>query len=202
MRLNEHDIQELHYITRIDNVHSIIKFGILSHNEMKRRRIKHQSVANPYVQSRRTNKVIPGGRKLHDYVNLYFNARNPMMYVILNEQDVEELCVLMIDKSVLYLRDVIISDENAARDLTRFSPSPDGLRLIEKEEVFSDSWNHPDPVEKHRLKGVMCAEILVPQRISPELIIGAYVSSDNSKKKLVDTGFDSPVTVNAYMFFQ
>jgi hypothetical protein len=57
--------------------------------------------------------MIPGGRKLYDYVNIYLNARNPMLYVLLDQQ--RKLCILRIEKRVLQLRNAIVSDRNAAR---------------------------------------------------------------------------------------
>ena len=79
--MNRADIKELYFITPIDNMASIFKHGLLSHNKIKASRLSHKSVAHGDVQKRREDKVIPGGkRKLHDYVNLYFNPRNSMMY--------------------------------------------------------------------------------------------------------------------------
>lgn len=42
--------------------------GILSHKRV--RNINHDSVAMEVIQDRRENKVVPGGRPLHEYVNL------------------------------------------------------------------------------------------------------------------------------------
>ena len=72
------DVRELHYITPIENLPSILEKGILSHKLASK--IPHLSVALDVIQERRKNKIIPRGRPLHDYVNLYFDARNPMLY--------------------------------------------------------------------------------------------------------------------------
>ena len=45
------DLQELHYITAISNVGSIMSHGILSHKRVKR--IQHDSVAMQVIQDRR-----------------------------------------------------------------------------------------------------------------------------------------------------
>lgn len=71
------EVKELHYITHVDNVASIMRHGILPHNRAKG--LPHKSVALEEVQQRR-RKQVPNARLLHDYVNLYFNARNPMMF--------------------------------------------------------------------------------------------------------------------------
>lgn len=127
------DVKELHYISHIDNLVSIFKYGILCHNKAKK--IKFKSVADEEVQKRREKVVIPGGRhKLHDYANLYFNARNPMMF---KRKDMhKELAVLRIDSAILDKPDVIISDMNASSGHVRFYPSPEGLKHLNKNLDF------------------------------------------------------------------
>src|SRR5262249_21008928 len=60
------ELQELHYITPIDNVPSISQHGILSN--VRAARLAHASVAMAEIQDRRSRVVVPGGRKLHEYV--------------------------------------------------------------------------------------------------------------------------------------
>ena len=61
----------------------------------------------------------PGGLKLHQYANLYFHARNPMMYS--RKEKAAELCVLCVSLEVLRLPGVVITDKNAAEKLGRAS---------------------------------------------------------------------------------
>jgi hypothetical protein len=84
------DVTELHYITPIANVPSILQYGILSHARAER--VPHGSVAMQEIQDRRRNKQIPGARTLHDYANLYFDAHNPMLSARRSQNDL--LCVL------------------------------------------------------------------------------------------------------------
>ena len=70
--VNVSDLEELHYITPIANLPSILKLGILSNAEVSRRRVTSVSIALPGVQERRESKVIPGAKALHEYVNLTF----------------------------------------------------------------------------------------------------------------------------------
>lgn len=199
MKLTSSDITELHFITDIVNVPSILVHGILSHNLIAKKKIQHSSVANVDVQGRRINKVIPGGKKLHDYANLYINARNPMLYVLLSRQ--RELCVLRISADVLRSAGVVVSDKNAARDWARFEPWPDGLTRIEKEDIFRERWDVNDPFQKDHLKGVMCAEILVPDKVGSSYILGAYVSCQEALDRLAELCPDLPVTINRTLFF-
>lgn len=97
-----------HNIMPMENIPSVIKNGILS-NELAGK-IQHSSIAMNEVQSIRDKIQVPGGLMLHQYANLYFDSRNPMMYKRKNE----DICVLKISDSVLELADVIISDMNAS----------------------------------------------------------------------------------------
>lgn len=56
--MNRADVTELHYITAIANLSSIMKHGILSYTLADQ--LAHDSVAMPEIQEGRRNKQIPG----------------------------------------------------------------------------------------------------------------------------------------------
>lgn len=111
------DVKRLYYITHQDNLASIFRHGILSHNRVKAKGLKHQRIDNPDVNARR-NITLPNGRNLHDYANLFFNCRNAMMYAKVldpNGPGVNNLCVVGIDRSIVtQVEGVLASDINAA----------------------------------------------------------------------------------------
>src|ERR1700692_2987960 len=92
------DLVELHYITPLKNLPSILEEGILSHERAKK--VKHESVAMQEIQDRRADVVLPNNRKLHSYANVYFYARNKMMSKIRAQR--RDLCVLRIAKEILH----------------------------------------------------------------------------------------------------
>ncbi len=111
--MDRNDIKELHFITYIENVPSILRSGILSHNRSQD--IPFKDISEGGVQERRAKKKIIGTNKsLHYYANLYFDAHNPMLSSRRSEND--KICVLKIADSVLDIDGVIITDQNAARD--------------------------------------------------------------------------------------
>jgi hypothetical protein len=166
------EIVELHFIAPMKNVPSILQHGILSHNRAAK--ILHFDISMAEIQDRRVKKRVPGGLPLHDYANLYFNARNKMMAKKRMEHD--QICVLRVDPSVLNIPGAVIADQNASSQYTLFLPSPAGLQKIHSEEVFARSWKFPDDqIREWRLGSIVCAELLVPNRINPNLITGAYV---------------------------
>ena len=93
-------IECLYNINSLKNLKSIFDHGILSKNLLKKNALLNEDLSNPSVQNRRECKMVPNHRPLHDYANLYFDARNPMLYSLLLNRGVDELCVLCIDKKV------------------------------------------------------------------------------------------------------
>jgi hypothetical protein len=89
-------VTELHCIMPIGNLVSVMKQGILAHAHAAK--LKHHSVALQPVQDKRDKKQVPGGLKLHQYANLYFHARNPMMFK--RRDHASDLCVLRVSHIV------------------------------------------------------------------------------------------------------
>lgn len=172
------EIKELHYITHLDNIPSILRRGILSHRAAQR--IPHETVYDEDVQARRDQRAIPDRLRLHQYANLCFCARNAMLYSITHQRGIpcEELAVIRIAPAVLDLPDVIITEINAAADIKpRWHAATDGLPKLDASKIYVHSWNHYDLYEKGQRRRHMMAEVLVPHQVHPEQISGAYVVS-------------------------
>lgn len=182
--MHRDDLEELHYITPINNIPSILRYGILSNRRADR--LEHETVALQEVQERRENKRLPTDRWLHDYVNLYICARNPMMYRRRNLH--RDLCVFCISPEVLDIRGAVVTDQNASSNYAAFYPSPEGLRRVNEKLVFSEFWTHPDQIEEWRHKSIKCAEVLIPDRVDPGYIMGAYGSCEQSANRLLQHG--------------
>jgi len=196
--LHRKDLEELHYITPINNIPSILQHGILSHKRAER--ITHETVALQEVQERRKDKRLPTGKWLHDYVNLYICARNPMMY---RRRDLhQDLCVLRISPEVLDIRGAVVADRNASSEYAAFYPSPEGLRKVNGEMVFSEYWTHSDQILEWEHKPIKCAEILIPNRLDPLYIMGAYGSARQTVKCLRENGLTGNIVVDEHMFFR
>lgn len=185
-------------ITAIENIPSIIENGILCYNAV--RRLPHSSIAINTVQDRRDRVIIPNGLRLHRYANLYFDYNNPMLY---KRKDIaEQICVLAVDASIMDHPDCIFSDRNAATDLVKFYPASEGVNEIDFEKVFAKYWTHDNHYEYLNHKAIKCAEILVPQCVPYDYIIGAYVVSASAKDALVDAGFDKQIFVRPKVFYR
>lgn len=196
--MDRSDVEELHYITLIANVPSIMRYGILSHNLSLK--VPHQSIAMSEIQDKRKNKYIPGAGRLHDYANLYFDAHNPMLCKRQSLND--DICILRVEASVLDLPNVIIADRNAASDYVRFYPTTDGLADLDKDKVYARYWtNARDQYEAWVLKAIKCAEVLMPNKVETRYVLGAYVANQVALKKFNQLNIGLNVCIRNDIFF-
>ncbi len=193
------DLIELQYIANTANIVSIMENGILSHNIVKVKGLSHNSISMREVQDRREKKVIPGGRFLHDYVNLYLCARNPMLFK--RKSLHKELCVLRINPRVLDLEGAIISTGNAASDYTAFYPSHRGLEMLDLNLVFAEYWTDQDPIIQRKKTVAKCAEVLIPDVVPSTFIVGAYVSCDDTQLMINNMSPTLNTQLNPKLFF-
>jgi hypothetical protein len=199
--MEKDELKELYYISPFENVVSICRIGIVSYNLATK--IQHKSVAMQEIQERRRRKILPSGRWLHDYVNLYICVRNPMLYKL--QCDSQKLCIFSVSIKVLDIKGTMISDRNASCDGARFSPAPDGLANINRDLIFAESWNHQDYTEKKIRKSIKCAEVLVPDCVRPEYLQWIYVKNKQEMYELTRIirgyGIVLPIKIGQNLFF-
>lgn len=190
-------IVELHCIMPMANLASVLQHGILSYERVAA--LRHHSVAMPEVQERRDQKQVPGGLRLHQYANLYFHACNPMMYKRLDQADA--LCVLRVNRDVMQLPGVVLTDQNAASDYVRFLALGQ-IGEIDMDRVYALDWRHQDRITFYRQKAAKCAEVLVPGQVEPHFLMGAHVVDAAARDRLSALGFQLPIAVSPALFFR
>lgn len=169
------ELRELHYIAPIANLASIRALGILSHARAAKPASAHESVADASVQERRDRKRLASGRALHEYANLYLNARNPMLFRLCGEGRTRDLCVLRIAVRVLDRPGAYVADQNAARSSANVRRSAEGLAAIERSEAFARDWRRDDALARQDAGSRTTAEAPIPDRVPADLVDGAYV---------------------------
>jgi hypothetical protein len=190
-------ILELHCIMPMDNLSSVLQHGILSYERAAA--LLHRSVAMPEVQERRDQKQVPGGLRLHQYANLYFHARNPMLFKRLDQADT--LCVMQVNRDVMQLPGVVLTDQNAASDYVRFLALAQ-IGEIDMNRVYALDWRHQDRITFYRQKAAKCAEVLVPGQVEPRFLIGAHVVDAAARDRLSALGFHLPIAITPALFFR
>jgi ssDNA thymidine ADP-ribosyltransferase, DarT len=182
----------------IANIGSVLTYGILSYERAAK--LEHHSVAMQPLQDRRDRKQVPGGLKLHQYANLYFHARNPMLFK--RKEEAANLCILQVSIEVLNVAGTVISDQNAASDYVRFL-HPRQWQLLDFDAIYAMDWRHPgDQIAYWRHRAQKCAEVLVPQRVDSQFLTGAHVVDEAARGRLVESGFTLPVTTSPVLFFR
>lgn len=193
-----HRVVELHNIMPIGNIPSVLAHGILSHERAAG--LLHSDVSMADVQDRRDRVQVPGGLRLHQYANLYFDARNPMMRK--RSAQANGLCVLSVSTQVLRLSGVVITDQNAASEYVRFYP-PAAIGVLNFDQIFADDWRHPDDqIAYWRHKSAKCAEVLVPHGVPFDYVQKAYVANEAAGSQLLAVGFSRPVELMPRLFFR
>ena len=187
----------LYNIQAIDNIPSIMQRGLLS-NE-KARSINHVSIAMNEVQARRELVRIPNGLRLHQYANLYFDPRNPMLSR--TRSQTEDICILKFDRGVLDFEGVILSDRNASSDYAAFYGAMIGLENIDFDLVYAKYWTDDDYYEQCRKKSIKCAEVLVPYGIPFDYVVCAAVINEDARNRLEATNFNREIIVEPRVFF-
>lgn len=187
---------ELHCIMPIGNIASVLAEGILSHERASK--LKHSSVAMQMMQDKRDVKSVPSGLKLHQYANLYFHARNPMLF----KRRYEDVCVVRVSTGVLGLAGTVITDQNAASNYVRFL-APAQWQQLDFDDIYARDWTHPDDtIRGWQHKSRKCAEVLVAHRVLPAMLVGAYVVDESAQTRVLQAGFLLPVSINTDFFFR
>ena len=109
-------IATIDHMTHIDNLGSIFKNGLLAHNNP----YKKIDISNKEVNDRR-NKIEPiYNRNVHDYVPLYFNPRNAMLYRNKMKFD-DKIVILAFKNDTILLENSFFTNGNVASDHTLYS---------------------------------------------------------------------------------
>ena len=196
--------KHFYYITHKDNLKSILEKGILSRNKITNNILVKlgwskgiKSIhAEDIIQIRKSRKF--KNRSLWDYANLYFEVRNPMLYRVIQEFKEDNIVVLQIKSDVINQDEVGITDGNAASSETEFFEDTEkGLSSLDLNQFQKEYWNDSD-------KRKLMAELLIPNNISPDKIMGIYVANGKIADQIRREQKTGALNVipNRKMFFQ
>ena len=168
--VNGFNLSYAEHMLHRDNLESVLRNGLLSHNAAYAKGLIVHDISMPEVQEIRKKKsanAYGSSYNLHDLVSFYFNSRNPMMYKRKNVQ--QELFVILIDIDIIKNKNTdpvfaIFSDGNAGSKETDFFTGENNLASVDFNMVFADSWNIGDEeIKKREQKKTMCRSISSPQ---------------------------------------
>ena len=191
------DIQGLYYITHKDNVRSILRHGILSHRQIEKHKMSPEHVYDEQIIARRGERLVADGKSLWDYANLFFQARNPMLYRVFRKEN-QPVVVLGLRRDVLNSPDAYVAVGNAAAAESEIFPVKEGKgKILENENwkrIHAKYWHDYDGGKR-----VIMAELLVPDAIPASLIDAVYVP-DKEIQKEMEALLPGKVILEPHMF--
>lgn len=181
-------LRGLYYITHINNLPSILKRGILCHRIIEQEKIEFTPIYDAEIVASRKEKKITENKNLWDFVNLYCQPRNAMLYRVIFFSGVksEDIIIIGLKNSLLAKKDIFITNGNAASPYTEifsYDIAQKHLKNI-REKTDKEWWASADGSKRE-----MMAECLIPNKVEPENISEIYVSNDvalNKVKKICD----------------
>jgi len=158
-------LRALQYIAHLQDLQSILELDLWCRSRVTGSDLAPNEVADAAVVSRRQPKTVGlTNRRLTDYVPLYFNARNAMLW---SRKEVwAQLVVLDIAPNVVDLPGTRVTLRNAAAgSKSEDYPVAEGLARIQEGAVYRDGWWDANPEVMRSMKQALQAEVLVPRRV-------------------------------------
>ena len=185
--LKARGVDYLYHMTHVDHLASILKNGLLSHNESYRQGKIKNDISDPQVQDKRSNKFDPiNHRSLHEYVPLYFSPRNPMLSKRREIQ--EDIIILGLGIDLLFQPGTIFTDGNAASSMTKFYQDTNMLDQLPWDTIMAKYWN--DIEDGRRIK---CAEILIYPKVEVSKIEMLFCCSEKHRDVIIRANEESGV---------
>ena len=199
--LNALQVDEVYYLAPLDNLDSILTEGILPHEEVDRRGLRHLDISIQSVQQRRN------ARGLHGHVPLYFARRTPMSSRLRNQNS--RLCLLVVDVAELCqgVKEISFTDGNAASgDTRRYVQAAELENHLPLDAIRAQFWTNVNDGKRRR-----SAELLVAPAVSAtaikaievpsQMAMPAVVSAVEGARSSHPVGWGPRCVVNAESFF-
>ena len=172
-------LPDVFYIVHSENLPSIQRHGVLSHHAIDAEGIDYKKIYDEDVVNRRKGIKISNGSSLWEFANFYFNPRNPMLYrVYVCEK--KDVVILKMKKGIHNLAKYIAVG-NAASGVSEILPYKEGMKKIQMSDtqklIHAESW--PKEGEGKR---IIMSELLVPQKVPPELIDTIYTPQKGNRR--------------------
>ncbi len=191
---NKLGIKYLYHMTHIYNLNSILENGLLSHNRAHQGEFIKTDISMQEAQYWR--------KRWHDYVPFYFNPRNTMLYKRLELQNL--IVILGIEPMLILEEGTLFSDGNVAAGATKVYNDIAMLEQLPWQIIKASSWNYEDQERKESCKRIMCAEVLVPNRVNVQSILKIFCRSQTQRsaiQQLIPDGVNISVEVKGSLYF-
>ena len=186
LELEKYKLRVLYYMTPVENLENILRFGILSKNEIKRRNLSYESFALESVQERRDAKKIQLSdlkkrKSLHDCIPLYIAYKTPTLYYIFKNHPHEygRIIFIRIRSKIVLHKAFCFTDGNAASQNSREYYDLGNLNRIDWNVVNGTYWNDEFDGKRKR-----CAEFLIYPNVERRFFDLIIVKSYDIKREV------------------
>lgn len=189
-----------YHMTHVKNLENILANGLLSHTKAYQENLVQVDISNQSVNSRRSREDSIYHKPLHDYVPLYINPLNAMLYVKTRQNQINDIILFeVLPHIVAQTKEIIISDGNAASNATSFYGNLNDFDNLDWKILNAGYWcGFPDG------KRIRCSEILIPEKIGLTYIQRIICNSEVMADKvchLFPNKFGIFVDVDKKMFY-
>lgn len=187
----------LYHITHINNIPSILEYGLMPRKELERQGIiKFYDIADPEILSKRETYK----RALSDYVLFHFYSRNPFDGRVCKTYGVENMAIIAISRELHKTsKFYIIPSHPLDKDEPDIYPYDEGFKLIRWDILDRESGrDYRDP----EIKKACMAECIVPHSIQYKEFFCIFVASEEARRRINQAPNSNRVriTVNPRMF--
>ncbi|MBV1915633.1 MAG: DUF4433 domain-containing protein [Pseudomonadales bacterium] len=191
------NVKSIDHMTHIDNLDSIIKNGLLPHNNP----YKQIGINGPDICKRKIKVEPIHNRDIEQYVPLYFNSRNEML---LRNQRLygDDIVVLAFEPGILLEEDVVFTNGDSCSSDTMYSNEMGDLVQMDWRKIWSRNWFNK--YDERAIKFSMMAEVLIYKKVEMEKLMTIYCSSNRIKAQIESSCSlgETEVIVLDRMFFQ
>lgn len=182
-------IDRLFHITHLDNVAGILSRGLLCRNRIEDLHVPYMDLSDADCQARRTCRDLDGRNvDLHDYVPLFIEPRNAMLYRLqraLGESGAaDELAILEVSADAAQWGASLLADGIASSPVTQIFRARDaaGWEALDWDALRCRSWlDQPDPQAAKRRR---MAEVMVNSHLQRRHIQKVWLKSPSALEGL------------------
>ncbi len=201
------NIDYLYHMTHLDNLNSILEYGLYPHGN----KYQIKDISNNEVNNRRLKKESVYNRSIHKYVPFYFNPRNAMLYR--NQRYFRNNIIILGYNNIIACKNgTVFTTCNASSDKARFTGNISSLSKFKWKNIFSRRWTKKLEFEdgsykfisNNSIKQEMMAEILIANRVKHKNL-NIIFTQDSKTARFIVSNFkldNIKVVVNQSLFFK
>lgn len=186
----------LYHITHIENLPSILKYGLIPRRTLLTYNQKFVDIADPDILSKREEYQAA----LSQYVLFHFYPKNPFDGAVCNSYGSENMAIITISRSLYHKYDFhIIPSHPLNSDTPDIYPYEDGIKqirwdILDRTGGFDRDYRNPE------IRKACMAECITTYTIPPSDFSFIFVYTDQAKSRILSMNNSVNVQVRPYMF--